>query len=349
MYWFNSFSHTPLKLNELRPLPRIPSLDFCCLSVNSVRMAPRECYAASGLGDTTVEGMNMAGILLGYLAVLVFLVVSLVALGLLIARLPKASMILFAVGLFCAAVIASIATLSFLEREVRHDASQTMLTLVALIFLVAGAGQFIAAIRNARTYAASLAFAAASIGYTVFAVVVGGDVFARVAGEGALHWFLHAGPGIGLLLATISMLIAILPAPRSITALLLAALAFLGGLTGAAIGDSCVRTTCMHLEPLGRATRVRVEVFVFGTRVSEETAVVRIPDEGPSAIRALTSEQQAWVYGLPAGGAILGVIGILALAVWRSRRRREDVPPESDAVADRPREFSPSSDQIKPA
>jgi hypothetical protein len=50
-----------------------------------------------------VEGLNIAAILLGYLGVLVFAIVALVALGLLIARLFRAAMITFASGWLCGA------------------------------------------------------------------------------------------------------------------------------------------------------------------------------------------------------------------------------------------------------
>jgi multisubunit Na+/H+ antiporter MnhC subunit len=61
-----------------------------------------------------VEGMNVGGIILGYLAVLVIGVAALVGIGLLIARQTRAARRLFAVGLVSAAIIAALAILSFL-------------------------------------------------------------------------------------------------------------------------------------------------------------------------------------------------------------------------------------------
>jgi hypothetical protein len=55
-----------------------------------------------------VEGLNVGGYLLGYLAVLVFAGTSLVALGLLIVGLTKPARIVFAAGLLTADGIAAV-------------------------------------------------------------------------------------------------------------------------------------------------------------------------------------------------------------------------------------------------
>jgi hypothetical protein len=152
-------------------------------------------------GGATVEGVNLGGIFLGYLAALVFGGTSLMAVGLLIARLTKAALVVFASGLLCATVIAALAALSFLRREFNQEGSGAMIVLAALTLLLAGAGQFVAALRSPRCYAAAFGCAAGSIVYGAVAGLGGGD---------ALPWKLPAGPGVSLLLAAASMMIAVL-------------------------------------------------------------------------------------------------------------------------------------------
>src|SRR5207247_2607891 len=64
----------------------------------------------------TVEGMNMGAYFLAALGILVLGSAFLVALGLAIAGKTRAAVMTFAVGLLGAAVIASLATLSFLQK-----------------------------------------------------------------------------------------------------------------------------------------------------------------------------------------------------------------------------------------
>jgi hypothetical protein len=90
--------------------------------------------------------------------------------------------------------------------------------------------------------------------------------------------------------------------------------AVLGGIAGVAAGDSSVTTRCTVLEPPGRGTRVRVEVRVLGVLVSEEIGFVRIPEDGPSSVRHLNLEQAAWAYGIPAAGAVAGLLAALGSA-----------------------------------
>jgi hypothetical protein len=149
----------------------------------------------------TVEGVNMGGMLLGCVALLAFGVVSLVAAGLLIGRLSRAALIVFASGLLCATAIAALATLSFLQGEYHPEGSETLIVLTALTLLLAGAGQFVAALRSARTYAAAFGFAAGAIVYGLAAGLGGAD---------ALAWKLPGGTWVSLLLAAAGVMIAVL-------------------------------------------------------------------------------------------------------------------------------------------
>jgi hypothetical protein len=157
----------------------------------------------------------MMGLLLGYLAVFVFAVASLVALVLLTACLIKAALILFAAGLLCATVIAAVATLTFLGKESHEYHFSTMIVLTALALLLAGAGQFVAALRSPRTYAAALACAAGSI-VLLAAPLLGCDVGTLIPGVRHLD---TAGPVPlalpSLLLAVAGLMIAVLPAFHS--------------------------------------------------------------------------------------------------------------------------------------
>src|SRR5262245_18476812 len=97
--------------------------------------------------------------LLWCLTTLVFGIAVLVALGLLIARRMKAARMLFAAGLLATSVIAALATLTYFDSGSEPN---TFLMVAALAFLMAGAGQFIAAFRSSWTYAAVLRCAAIS-------------------------------------------------------------------------------------------------------------------------------------------------------------------------------------------
>src|SRR5262245_36065108 len=105
----------------------------------------------------------MGGILLAYLGLLALAFTSLVALGLRIARKTTPARIVFAAGLLLAAVIVAVATLSFLRREFHGDDYWTLIVLTTLVLLLAGAGQFVAALRSPRTYGAALACAAGAL------------------------------------------------------------------------------------------------------------------------------------------------------------------------------------------
>jgi hypothetical protein len=164
-----------------------------------------------------VEGLNVGGFLLGYLAVFVFAGTSLVALGLLIVGLTKSARIVFAAGLLTADGIAAVATLSFLAREFNPGGSDSaVIALSALSLLLAGTGQFIAALRKPRAYPAALACAAVSL-ILVAAPLLSGDVRNLVPGLYllSLAW-LGLPPAVpGLLMAVASLLIAIVLPARS--------------------------------------------------------------------------------------------------------------------------------------
>jgi hypothetical protein len=153
-----------------------------------------------------VEGMNIGGILLGYLAVLVFGVTSLVALGLLIARL-KAALIVFAAGLLCADLIATLAALTCLGFS--HDGSETAeIVLAALSLVLSGTGQFIAALRRGWVYAVALGCAAGSMVFVTAPLT--GYAVADVFGDFDPRLAFQISPGLSVLFAVASLLVAVL-------------------------------------------------------------------------------------------------------------------------------------------
>lgn len=129
-----------------------------------------------------MEGINVAGILAGYLAVLEFAITAVVAFGLLIARRTKGARTVFAAGLWCATIIAGLAVLSFLAPEFGHDASLALIALTMASLLLAGAGQFVAALQGARTYAASFGCAALSL-MLLASPLLAGDWGAQILGR----------------------------------------------------------------------------------------------------------------------------------------------------------------------
>jgi hypothetical protein len=289
-----------------------------------------------------VEGVNMGAILLGYLGISVFGLTSLTALGLLIARRARAARVTFAAGLLVTAGIAALAALSFLQKGHGFyvEGSEPVIVLMALSLVVAGTGQFVAALQVPQTYAAA------------FGCAVGSMVFlAAFPGHGSL------GLAPGLLLAVLSVLIPVLPPRRRNGVLLWTALAAFGGIAGFALGDAGVTTRCTLLEGQrvpGGPVRVRVEVDVLGVRVSDETGLARLP---PGArpddlgIRSVSPAQAAWRYGPPAAGAAVGVAAGLLVALgvarWWRRQSGEGAHAKSRAGAARPREQGSSSDKIK--
>ena len=114
-----------------------------------------------------MAGINIGGILLGYLAVPVFGLAALVALALWAARRARAALVGFAAGWLGAAVILALATLTFLDREYHRDGSGPLLVVAAVALFVAGVGQFVAALRGPRVYAPAFAGTAVSLGLLV--------------------------------------------------------------------------------------------------------------------------------------------------------------------------------------
>jgi hypothetical protein len=159
-----------------------------------------------------VEGFNIGGFLLGYLALLVFAIASLAAFGLLIVRLTRAARILFAAGLLCATGIAAVATLTFLGGEFPEHGYGTVIVLTALTLLSAGAGQFVAALRRPRAYAAALACAAGSL-VLLAAPLLSGDAGGRIPGLRQRWGAIGLVPpaAAGLLLSVAGLTIAVLP------------------------------------------------------------------------------------------------------------------------------------------
>jgi hypothetical protein len=123
-----------------------------------------------------VEGLNVGGILLGYVAVLLCGVTSLAALVLLITRKFRGARILFATGVASANFIFSMAALTFLQPQYRQDASVAMIVLIGLSLLLAGSGQLIAAFRNGATYAAAFACTATAMLILIAFSMFGADM-----------------------------------------------------------------------------------------------------------------------------------------------------------------------------
>src|SRR5262249_18779894 len=173
------------------------------------RLAAGDPAADGGVGGgATVEGVNVGGILLGYLAVLVFGVASVVALGLCLAQLTRAARVVFASGLLGATLVAALAALSFLQREFNPAGSEALIVLAALTLLLAGVGQFVAALGSPRAYAAALGCAAASL-----ALLSAPALATDALGTPVVHQVLGARsrslPGVSLGLA-LSLLLAVL-------------------------------------------------------------------------------------------------------------------------------------------
>ena len=94
--------------------------------------------------------------------------------------------------------------------------------------------------------------------------------------------------------------------------------AFLGAVAGFAIGDSIVATRCVLLEPPSRGTLATVEVRILGVCVSKETGIAHLYEDEPSdgsTIRYVSVGQAAWVYGLPAMGAAIGLCSALVIGL----------------------------------
>src|SRR5262249_37675138 len=229
-----------------------------------------------------------------------------------------AARIVFAAGWLLAAIIVSVAALSFLQREYHGAEDWPLIVLTVASLLLAAAGQFLAAVRNPRAYGAAVAYAVGALVF-LWAPGLGGDFPAAVISPRDLSPVaIRLIQALSLLLAAASLMVALFP-PRRKGAALWAAQALLGAIPGFLVGDAAVATRCTLLGDEGRGPPVQVEVYVLGVRVSEATGTVRIPDDGPSALRALSPAQSAWVYGTPAVGAIVGILTALGIAASLAR------------------------------
>jgi hypothetical protein len=170
-------------------------------------------------GRQAVEGMSpmfIWGVLLSYLAILVLAMTSLVAFGLLLARRTRAARIVFAAGLVCPALATLPVFLTWFGDLAAHfrsgdSAPLVLVVLAELSILVAGFGQFMASLKNARAYARSLGCA---LGATFLVAVAGlsGAEFGFLILGGQLASTLTKLPLelVGLFMAVASLMIAIL-------------------------------------------------------------------------------------------------------------------------------------------
>ena len=119
--------------------------------------------------------------------------------GLWLAGRPKQALKLFAASLLGVAIAAALMALATRAESVM-DRGRSLSLLFALSLLLAGAGQFVAALRNPRSYAAALGCAAGSMAFAVGPLMSGGHLL--------LRWAIAATSS--LLLAVASLMIAVL-------------------------------------------------------------------------------------------------------------------------------------------
>jgi hypothetical protein len=155
-----------------------------------------------------MEGINVLGLLLGFLAVLVFGMAALVALGLWMARRKNAAIIVFAAGWLSASLIGVVTALTCLEHDFNREGSDTpLILLAALSFFLSGVGQFVAARRRPWIYAVALGCAAGSI---LFLLLATGLLSADVFGNLDFHLDRNLSISFSLLFAVTSVLVAVL-------------------------------------------------------------------------------------------------------------------------------------------
>ena len=165
-----------------------------------------------------ISPMLFWGILLWYLAVLVFAITSLVAFGLLLARRTTAARIVFAAGLLCPAVATLPAFLGWLEPAADDSRSGDSMPLVLLVLtelslLLAGVGQFIASLRSGRAYAMALGCALVATAFVATAGLCESDFGYRILGGQLATTLARLKLPleiVGLFLAVTSLMIAIL-------------------------------------------------------------------------------------------------------------------------------------------
>ena len=132
-----------------------------------------------------MEGVNVGGIMLGYLSLLVLAVGALAALALLPFRLFTAARVVFACGLLAGCLIAAVAVATCLQQEYRPDGQEALILVAALTLAVAGGGPFVAALRSSCGYGAALACAVASL-LLLASPLLNGDFTGMVPGLSAL-------------------------------------------------------------------------------------------------------------------------------------------------------------------
>ena len=289
-----------------------------------------------------MEGINIGGILILYLSVLVFGTGSLSGLVLWLAGRSRTALLTFAGGQLLTAVIAAFAVLTFLGREFHGDENTGMILLITTILLLAGGGQFLAALRCPRSYGVALACGASSILF-----LAGGSLSADWIGISGLHF--QSRPGMSLLLAGACLVIGLLPPRRRTSPLLWTALGALGVIAGAAVSDLVIASRCQLLEPPGgRVSQVRVEIFLMGLPISEASGLAPIPDDGPGSIRFLTLGQALLIFTTQFVFAAGGLYVALAIGARLVRQATEQVPAASPSVSeDYPPIHGYSSEQIK--
>lgn len=174
-----------------------------------------------------MEGINFVGILLACLGVIVAVGGCLVALGLAVARQSNAARIVCAAGLFCAAAIGAYAAFTYLD-----DISDRKATIVlpVMCLLLAGCGQFVAALYNPRMYRAALSCGAGTVAFLMVPDLKLDVARTYVPGAQFIHHVLSTEtqslPGVtlalavALLLAGLSLIVALLPSRRRNTDLL---------------------------------------------------------------------------------------------------------------------------------
>lgn len=262
-----------------------------------------------------MEGLNFGAILLGYLGVLVLGIASLLALILLCARRTKAARKTFAAGVLVTAGIAALASLSFLQKGYGFyvDGSESGIVLTALSLLLAGCGQFIAALRSPRYY--GVVFGCAAVSMVMLAVTfLETDALPTYGAGQVLRMHSLSLPGVNLglflslLLAVLSLICAIVPSDKKTAVILWTMLTGFGCIAGFAVGDACVTTRCTLIQsfPGSRPQLLQVKVDVLGARVSDVSAFATVPRGGLSLVRAVSPAQALWVYGPLTAGAALG-------------------------------------------
>lgn len=133
-----------------------------------------------------MEGLNIPALLLGYVAVLVFAVTTLAALGVLVAKSARLARIVFAGGLLGANVLAAVAVLCLFIPGFQRDIHALAAILAAVSVLLSGIGPFLASLRSGGTaFALAVACAALSL-MLAGSPMLGGDWSVKILGDGGL-------------------------------------------------------------------------------------------------------------------------------------------------------------------